>query len=63
MPFHNPAVNDPPLSEVTKEGIPNKDTQECKKAVAAAEELASDSGIAWIIRVVLHIAVSKNLFP
>ena len=54
-------MNDPPLSEVTKDGSPKKAAQWVRKAVAASEDEASLSGIACKKRVVLQIAVNKNL--
>ena len=56
-------MKDPPLSEVTREGTPKKDVQEVRKAVAASDEDASLRGIACRNRLVLQMAVSKNLYP
>ena len=59
--FQKLEMKDAPLSEVTRLGTPNKASQWCRKAAAAASEVASRSGIAWVNRVVLHTQVSKNL--
>ena len=61
IPFQMPATKEPPLSDVTSEGNPKKDVQEVRKAVAASDDEASRSGIACRNRLVLQIAVSKNL--
>ena len=63
MPFQIPAINDPPLSDVTKDGRPKKDAHEVKKAVAASDEEASLRGIACRNRLVLQMAVRRNLYP
>ena len=56
-------MKDAPLSEVPRLGTPNKANQWCRKAEAAASEVASFRGIAWVNRVVLQMQVSKNLCP
>ena len=63
MSFQRPAVNDAPLSLVTLAGTPKKATQWLRKAEAAAEDVASVKGTACRNQVVLHIDVSKNLWP
>ena len=63
IPFQRPATKDPPLSEVTKEGRPKKEAHEVRKAVAASDEEASLRGMACRKRLVLQIAVSRNLYP
>ena len=61
IPFQSSATNEPPLSDVTKDGRPKKDVQCVRKAVAASEDEASLRGIACRKRVLLQMAVSKNL--
>ena len=61
IPFQSPAINDPLLSEVSRDGNPKKEAQEVRKAVAASENEASRSGMACRNRLVPLMAVSKNL--
>ena len=61
MSFQKLEMKDAPLSEVTRLGTPNKANQWCRKAEAAASEVASRRGIAWVNLVVLQMQVSKNL--
>ena len=44
IPFQSPGINDPALSEVTRDGNPKKEAQEVRKAVAASEDEAWHAG-------------------
>ena len=61
--FHNAAVKDPPQSEDTADGTPNRFSHPCKNAEAAAAEDASLSGRQRRYLEVLSMAVRMYLWP